>query len=355
MGVAFVVMIGSPWLFFSDRVGWGLGGENSGGSASSSANGRPVSATEDSSAGPANGSGTPASAQRSTEGSSGSSSPTQSSSASSPTNSPSPSKSTKNAQEAKPQPLQDGFTFERLSTSFRIGTLNILGSQHTAGKGGYGPGTYRAGVSAGLVRSRAIDVMAMQEVQDDQLNVLNSALGEYSMWPGQALGNNGQRLQIAWRSDRFDLVDSGSVTYPFDRQSIPLPYTLLRDRNTGADFWVITTHNSARDLEGERDAATSIEIALINRLQADGTPVFILGDMNEHTEFFCRVSAATGMTAANGGSAGGSCVLPPPPLRVDWIMGSRVDFSGYVQDSGSLPQASDHYFLHASVTLATSD
>jgi hypothetical protein len=80
--------------------------------------------------------------------------------------------------------------------------------------------------------------------------------------------------------------------------------------------------------------------------------------MNEHTEFFCRVSAATGMVAANGGSGAGGCHLPPPPLRVDWIMGgarpgSSIAFSGYHQDAAGLHRASDHYYLYAEVTATS--
>lgn len=238
-------------------------------------------------------------------------------------------------------------------SSFRVGTLNILGSQHTAGPGGYGPGPERAGISAGLVVDRGVDVMGMQEVQDDQLPVLLSRLSSYTIWPQHALGSNGQRLQIAWRSSRFEMVESGSITYPFDRQRIPLPYVLLRDRETLAEFWVITTHNSARDLEAERDAATQLQIGLIRDLGARADkPVLIMGDVNEHTEFFQTVCGATGFLAANGGGSG--CSLPPNPLRVDWIMGgggAGVDFSGYVQDGASLARASDHYFIHANVTV----
>ena len=47
---------------------------------------------------------------------------------------------------------------------------------------------------------------ACQEVQGDQLNVLYNQLGGYSIWPGRALGNNGVRLQIAYRADLFELV-----------------------------------------------------------------------------------------------------------------------------------------------------
>jgi endonuclease/exonuclease/phosphatase family metal-dependent hydrolase len=240
-------------------------------------------------------------------------------------------------------------------STFTIAQSNILGSQHTAGRGGYGPGGYRAGITASLLTSRGTDVGGMQEVQSDQLAVLRNRMPSYSFWPGSSLGHNGERLQIYWRSDRFTMEKSGSVSYVFSSQRIPLPYVLLRDNDTGAEFWMITTHNSAGGMEGQRDAATGVEINLINDLKATGVPVVITGDMNEHTEFFCRVAAATGMVAANGGYAAGGCHLPPPPLRVDWIMGGGgVSFSGYRQDGAGLHRASDHYYLYAQVAT-TSD
>lgn len=240
-----------------------------------------------------------------------------------------------------------------LTSAFRIGTLNILGSQHTQGEGGYGPGPQRAGLSAGLIRSRGIDVVGLQEVQDDQIPTLQGQLGDYSMWPVQALGSNGQRLQVMWRDSMFELMDTGSVSYVFASQTIPLPWVRLRDREHGGEFYVITTHNSAGTLEGERDAATSAEIALINELRSTGLPVLITGDMNEHEEFFCRAATEAQMVAANGGSGVGGCQLPPMPRRVDWIMGTSADvgFSGYVQDGASLAAASDHYLLYADVAL----
>ncbi|MCW2735471.1 MAG: Endonuclease/Exonuclease/phosphatase family protein [Nocardioides sp.] len=241
---------------------------------------------------------------------------------------------------------------EKTST-FRIGSLNVLGSQHSAGPGGYGPGTDRAAMAAGLVMSRGVDVLTMSEVQDDQLGVLNARLAGYSIWPQQSLGSNGQRLQIAWRASQFEMVDGGSVTFTFASQAIPMPYVLLRDLGTGAEFWVISIHTSAGGLEGERDAGTAIAISLMKRLEAEsGKPVLIGGDVNEHEEFFYKVCGATGFLAANGGGAG--CSLPPAPLRVDWIMGgggAGVNFSGYVQDGATLARISDHYFIHAAVSV----
>lgn len=240
---------------------------------------------------------------------------------------------------------------EKTST-FRVGALNILGSQHTVGPGGYGPGTVRAGISAGIIMARGVDVVVLSEVQDDQLNVLNARMGGWSIWPQQSLGRNGQRLQVAWRDTRFEMVDGGSVAYPFDNQTIPQPYVLLRDRVTGAEFWVIPVHNSARDLEGERDAATAIQIALMQRLMAEsGKPIIIGGDVNEREEFFYRVCGTLGFLAANGGAG---CSLPPPPLRVDWIMGGGgggVTFSDYVQDGSVRAAATDHYLLYADVSV----
>jgi hypothetical protein len=39
---------------------------------------------------------------------------------------------------------------------------------------------------------------------------------------------------------------------------------------------------------------------------------------------------------------------------VDWIMGgggAGVSFSGYVQDGATLARISDHYFIHAAVSV----
>lgn len=239
------------------------------------------------------------------------------------------------------------------TSSFRVGALNVLGSQHTRGPGGYGPGPERMAISSGIIMARGVDVVTLSEVQDDQLPVLLNRLGGYQVWPQHALGRNGQRLQIAWRSSQFEMLDGGSVTYTFASQAIPMPYVLLRDRGTGAQFWVVSVHLSAGGLESQRDSGTAVAISLMRRLMAtNGKPVIIGGDVNEHEEFFYKVCGALGFLGANGGGPG--CALPPRPLRVDWIMGgggAGVDFSGYVQDGSTLARASDHYFIHADVSV----
>ena len=244
------------------------------------------------------------------------------------------------------------------TSTFTVAQSNILASLHTVGPGGFGPGTVRAGMTAGLLMSRGADVGGMQEVGEDQLHVLQSRMAGYSIHGPRRRwkDHNGVRNQIYWRDSQFEMKDSGSVTYTFASMQIPLPYVLLRDRGTGAEFWVISTHNSAGGLEAQRDSGTAIprSATCIHTLMAKGQPVIITGDMNEHTEFFCRVSAATGMVAANGGSGSGGCHLPPNPLRVDWIMGGHgMSFSGYHQDGAGLGRASDHYYLYATATATS--
>ncbi len=242
--------------------------------------------------------------------------------------------------------------------SFRIGTLNVLGSQH---KGG---GRKRAGALARAIRDRGVDLVGMQEVQRDQLAVLQDRRPGYTIWPARSLGNQGVRLQIAWRDSMFALVDTGSITTTFDHQRRPIPWVRLKNRASGGQFFAIDVHNSPRDQEGARDSATAKQIKLIKKLRSTGKPVFILGDTNEHTEFVCRVAAKTGMVASNGASHGASrgasrrrgCHTGSGPLKVDWVMGtgSKVDFSKHRVDYNKpIRYATDHAFVHARVQVAS--
>lgn len=237
---------------------------------------------------------------------------------------------------------------------FKIATFNILGSQHTAGPGGYASGTKRTRITARLIKRRDIDVIGLQEVQDDQLRVLRHRLPGYGIWPGNRLGGGGVRLQIAFRRSMFTMVDHGSIMTRFDHQTRPVPWVLLRSRATGRKFYSIDIHNSPQGQERARDAATREEIALIRRLRQHRRPVFVLGDMNERAEWFCRVVGRTDVHAANGGHATRrSCDPPSGPLRIDWIMGGRnTHFTDYREfEDARVRRASDHPLLRATVRI----
>lgn len=241
------------------------------------------------------------------------------------------------------------------SPSFEIATFNVLGSQHTLGDPAWRSGKARARITADVVEREGIDLIGLQEVQADQLKVLTRRLERYAVWPGTALGRGGMRLQIAWKRWLFRKLDHGSITTAFDRQLRPVPWVLLEHRATGRKLYVVDVHNSARELEDERDSATRQEVALVRKLRATGRSVFVVGDMNEHTEAFCEFVGRTDLVAANGGSATSPRACSPPPgrLYIDWIFGAGpMTFSGYAPlADASVRLASDHSLIRATVTL----
>ena len=74
--------------------------------------------------------------------------------------------------------------------------------------------------------------------------------------------------------------------------------------------------------------------------------------MNERSEYFCRVTAATPLVAAAGGSNSGGCA-PPKPTQIDWIFGSPgVVFSNYTIDRSALVRrTTDHPIVATQVTV----
>lgn len=230
----------------------------------------------------------------------------------------------------------------------KVATFNILGSQHTSGSR-RASGVKRAGRTARIIKRNKVDVIALQEVQMDQLKVLGKKLGRYRIFPYKKFGRNqGLRLQIAWSHRKYERVNQGSIITAFHGQRRPIPWVKLRERETGRTFFYISIHNSPKGAEGERDSATRRQINLINALRRSGDPVFLGADTNEFTEFYCRVGRATRTVSGGGGALSPRCTQPRRPI-IDYVMGSRyVEFKKYVRsDSKMVRLASDHYFVSA--------
>jgi len=238
--------------------------------------------------------------------------------------------------------------------SMKVATFNILGSQHTRGPGGRGPGPARARITSDLVEAKRLDLVGLQEVQADQLLVLKRRLDGYRLWPAYQLGRGTLRLQIAWRERAFDLLDRGTLVTKFAGRNRPVPWVLLRHRASGRPMYVVDIHNSPRGRELERDRALGRQITLLQRLRSTGRTVLVLGDLNERKEAFCKVVGRTDLVAANGGWVSRRrCTPPVGGLRVDWIFGrGLLEFSDYVVDDGRLvSRASDHRMIRATLTL----
>ena len=240
------------------------------------------------------------------------------------------------------------------ATSFRVkvGSFNILGSQHTARPGGFLPGRIRASHTARLVHDKNIDVIGLQEVQRDQLEVLGRELDDYWIWPYKRLGlAQGLRLQIAYKRDGYDFVEGRKIYTRFDGNTRPIPIVRLRHRKSGQEFWFLTFHNSRHMVE--RNGSTARLVDLVNELRGTGIPVLIGGDSNTWYDFACRMGRYAAMVNAAGGRLY-PCRPPKNPV-FDVLMGNpRVDLGKYRQLGGrAVWRASDHKLLTAKVRLAS--
>jgi endonuclease/exonuclease/phosphatase family metal-dependent hydrolase len=243
----------------------------------------------------------------------------------------------------------------------RVATFNVLGDSHT-GPGGNKPAYYpdagaRMDMAVSALRSHAIDVVGFQEFESTQYGMFTARAGEYSLYPGLALGPKSVRFNIAWRSSAWQLVEAHTLSIPYAGGSrIDMPVVLLESTSTGRRAWFANFHNPADTPNLGNNArwraeAAGIEIAHLTELHLqDGVPVVVTGDFNERAEIFCRFTAGGVFSAAAGGSTGTGCI-PPPSMQVDWIFGSTgVTFDEYaVTDTG---RASDHAMVHAQATLA---
>jgi endonuclease/exonuclease/phosphatase family metal-dependent hydrolase len=234
----------------------------------------------------------------------------------------------------------------------KVGTFNILGSQHTARPGGFAPGNVRAGYTADLITMKNVDVIAMQEVQQDQLRVLGRELDDYWIWPYKRLGvSQGLRLQIAYKRADYKFIEGHRIYTRFDGNVRPIPYVRLRDRASAQEFWFLSFHNSRH--AAERNGATRAEVALVNRLRATGIPVIIGGDSNTWVDFMCRMGRNASMHSAAGGRVYPTCRAAKNPVFDLLLANPWVEFRRYRQLGGrKVWRASDHKFVTAKVRLA---
>lgn len=238
--------------------------------------------------------------------------------------------------------------------TFTIGSFNVLGSQHTRSggqKSSYPSAVVRTPRAAALARAHGVDILGTQELQEDQLPVLTAQTGMRA-WPGFEWGTAETDNSILYDPEVFEFVSGDVFHITFMGRTRPQPILRLRHRATTRELYVVNAHPSAGEGQyaAERDRGHATIAAVVNQLDASGLPVLVTGDMNDRERFYCNVVARTPLTASNGGGAG--CAPPPPPIPVDWVVGSRVAWSGYHRDTTPVEQkTSDHFFISATATV----
>jgi hypothetical protein len=243
--------------------------------------------------------------------------------------------------------------------TLRIGSFNVLGSQHTAPGGDrrrYPPASVRSPAAANLIGKHEVDIVGTQELQDDQLAALQSRTG-LAAYPGMAWGRVETDNSILYDDERFEFVSGSKFIIPFMGRPRPQPILQLRDIATGREFYVVNTHPSAHGgrYAVERRQGQQALVGIVNQLRATGLPVLVTGDMNDRELFYCHVVPPASLTASNGGSyASGSCVPPPSPIPVDWVVGSgAITWSRYWRDTTPITtKVSDHFFISATAQIS---
>ncbi len=227
-------------------------------------------------------------------------------------------------------------------TDLVISSFNITGSSHTK------PGAERPEFETGVkrmkyvvqkIKQHKVDVVGFQELQGDQLQAFNKLTdNKFGVYPGFKLGKRESVNSVAWDKKKWDLVKADSVKIPyFNGSKRDMPVVLLQNRETGQKAYFTNFHNPAdtkrfHKQEKYRDAAEKIEVALVNRLEKSGHPVFLTGDMNESTDFQRRMAQGTNLHSANQGEKGRDA-----RPAIDWIYGSKdVNFSEFERDRSRL-------------------
>ncbi|HEY0951921.1 endonuclease/exonuclease/phosphatase family protein [Nocardioides sp.] len=241
---------------------------------------------------------------------------------------------------------------------FVIASFNILGASHTDGR--HDRGFDRSGVRLyraikALRRSQA-DIVGLQEFQLSQRNRFVARVG--GAWGLHSGYSHNTDNTIAWRTDRFALVDSWTRRVPyFHGRMRKMPIVALRSRETNLVIYVMNVHNPA-DSKGNaerwRRKAMRIERKVTSRLTEQlHAPVFLTGDMNDREDFFCPFTGNGVMHSFLGGSnpPGASCA--PPRSGIDWIFGNQyVEFSSpQIDRSWLVARTSDHPIVSAHVRL----
>src|SRR5262249_17368755 len=104
-------------------------------------------------------------------------------------------------------------------TTFRVGTLNVLGDSHTArggNKKGWASGYTRLGRAYSQIMQADLDVVGFQEFETPQYYRFRSLGGSaWNVYPGPTLDRGSIRDSIAWRTDTWTFVEGTSIAIPY--------------------------------------------------------------------------------------------------------------------------------------------
>lgn len=149
-----------------------------------------------------------------------------------------------------------------------IGTYNLRSSALT------GNVQERSQLAASTISSSEFDVIGVQEGQDDQIKIIDTELKDKYKYKTLATRT------IFWKKNKYTLEKSGKFTVPKESLSRPNPMLWVKlSSATTSSFYVVDIHADV-DSKANRKKTAQIVLDLIKNKLNDGSPVFVVGDMN---------------------------------------------------------------------------
>ena len=171
--------------------------------------------------------------------------------------------------------------------TMNVGTYNIWCGVHDDGPL---PWKVRCQRIAALIRFHDYDIIGMQEVRQEQMADLRTALPEFTaVGTGREGINQGEHSPVFFRTDRFALLDSGTFWLSDTPEKVSrgwdadynriCSWVKLRDRQSKKEFFYFNTHLDHMGPVARHEGAELI-CRRIASLAGDKYPVFCTGDFN---------------------------------------------------------------------------
>lgn len=175
------------------------------------------------------------------------------------------------------------------TTQLKIASYNFL----TISKAPLGD---RLNKQVRFAERNGLDIIGAQEVsRAPHFHAVKSEKGfgkQFDIYPKSYVSVAKSARPILYNKQRFTFVSGSSIEFPSytsKTQKTPwqteAPVALLRDKNSGIEFYVINTHNSAFNLAGRAESRYRAGLkyrAGIEKLRQTGRPVLFTGDFNEN-------------------------------------------------------------------------
>jgi endonuclease/exonuclease/phosphatase family metal-dependent hydrolase len=149
----------------------------------------------------------------------------------------------------------------------------------------------RRAKAASMIRFHRADVAGLQEALRGQIADLEAALPEFGWFgSGRSAERDGEHCAVLFRKDRVEVLDqntfwlsetpevAGSRSWDAALPRI-VTWGRLRDRRTGAAFWLFNTHFDHMGETARRESARLL-LRKVAEIAGRDTPVVVTGDFN---------------------------------------------------------------------------